>query len=231
MDRISSATSSPNENGAGKAGFTDGSLIDGIPATNLNAAWCNGVQEELLNLIEGAGLTPDAAKLDQVRTAIQKITQRNTYYSRSFVSTALGMTTSDTVSQLVTKINRALENAVAGELSALDVIELDPSRLHRATLNYKIKRLSSSGSGAIELQGAIRPEDITKAAAEREPLDFEIGFGGLVTSYSVSTFFRPASNGILGVRFSTLGQPIQEIEMSLTVEALGNYFTAPISAI
>ena len=43
---------------------------DNDPATVVDAAWLNGVQEELIKLIVAAGLTPDAEQTDQVLTAL-----------------------------------------------------------------------------------------------------------------------------------------------------------------
>ena len=71
MQRISTATKAVDLYGAGKHGFKDGDLAQAIPATDLNAAWFNGAQEELLALIEAAGLVPSAATLNQVAMALQ----------------------------------------------------------------------------------------------------------------------------------------------------------------
>lgn len=50
----------------GKRRFTDGP-----PGTVLNAEWLNAVQEEILAVIEGAGMTPSATDLTQLRQAVQ----------------------------------------------------------------------------------------------------------------------------------------------------------------
>lgn len=57
MHRIDSATASPDENGAGKDGFTEGDPGMGVPPTALTAPWFNDAQEELCNLIEAMGIT------------------------------------------------------------------------------------------------------------------------------------------------------------------------------
>lgn len=49
MDRINTNTATPDRK------FTDGDPTAGIRATNLNAQWFNGVQEELVNVIEDSG--------------------------------------------------------------------------------------------------------------------------------------------------------------------------------
>lgn len=71
MLRIATATKAVDLYGAGKHGFRNGDLAQAIAATDLDAAWFNGVQEELLALIEAAGIVPSAAVLNQVAQALQ----------------------------------------------------------------------------------------------------------------------------------------------------------------
>jgi microcystin-dependent protein len=73
MIRINTATKAVDLHGAGKHGFKDGNVGLGIAPTAFEAAWCNGVQEELLALIEAAGITPSSAVLNQVSSALQNI--------------------------------------------------------------------------------------------------------------------------------------------------------------
>ena len=74
MDRIATATKAVDLYGAGKHGFKNGNLGLGVAPTDLNAEWFNGVQEELLAVIENAGLTPSAGTLTQLRQAIAIMT-------------------------------------------------------------------------------------------------------------------------------------------------------------
>jgi hypothetical protein len=71
MDRISTATKALDLFGPGKHGFKDGNTGAGILPTDFNAAWCNDFQEEMMSIIEGAGLTPTAGVRTQVFQAIQ----------------------------------------------------------------------------------------------------------------------------------------------------------------
>jgi hypothetical protein len=71
MDRISTLTKVLDLFGIGKPGFRDGDLATGVVSTDLNAAWFNGVQEELLAIIEAAGIAPSAATYTQVAKALQ----------------------------------------------------------------------------------------------------------------------------------------------------------------
>lgn len=71
MQRILSATRAVDLFGVGKPGFKDGDLSSGILATDLTAAWFNGVQEELLAVIEAAGIAPTSANLTQLLLALR----------------------------------------------------------------------------------------------------------------------------------------------------------------
>jgi len=64
MDRILHSTATPSHQ------FTEGDPGTGTPATTVTATWLNGVQEELVHLLELAGITPDAGNLTQVKAAL-----------------------------------------------------------------------------------------------------------------------------------------------------------------
>jgi hypothetical protein len=71
MKRISTATRVPNKFGAGKDGYTDGDVIGGVPATDLEGALFDNLQEELANIVEATGVALDGTKLSQVVTALR----------------------------------------------------------------------------------------------------------------------------------------------------------------
>lgn len=73
MERINGSSVSPDLFGAGKDGFKDGNKALGISATVVNAEFMNGVQEEIVNVIESAGLIPSAGTLTQMRDAIKAL--------------------------------------------------------------------------------------------------------------------------------------------------------------
>lgn len=73
MRRISTATKVVDKFGTGKHGFTDGNAVGGIPATDLEAAWFDHVQEELANAVEAAGLTLDPSNRAQLVSAIRTL--------------------------------------------------------------------------------------------------------------------------------------------------------------
>lgn len=70
MKRIDTPTAAPDENGEGKAGFSDA-----IP-TRLSADWFNQVQEEIAEVIESTGTDLDPDDSGQMNAAIDaKINQ------------------------------------------------------------------------------------------------------------------------------------------------------------
>lgn len=56
----------------GKLGFRDQHTAAGVPGTEVTAQYLNDVQEEILSVVEGVGLSPDAAR-DQLYTAIRAL--------------------------------------------------------------------------------------------------------------------------------------------------------------
>lgn len=71
MKRIDTTTRALDLFGAGKDGFKDGNLALGQPPTDFNADWPNGIQEELLAVIEAAGIAPTGAVLNQLLLALR----------------------------------------------------------------------------------------------------------------------------------------------------------------
>ncbi|WP_409318683.1 phage tail protein [Pseudomonas sp. KCJK9016] len=51
--------------------FVDEDLITGKPGSLIPASWGNGVTQELINVIQAAGLTASEAKVDQLLTALR----------------------------------------------------------------------------------------------------------------------------------------------------------------
>ena len=76
MLRIDSANARHDVNGQGKTGFHDNSDLQGQDPTYLNPAWCNAVQEEILSVVEHAGLTPSPQHNDLLE-AIQALQRQN----------------------------------------------------------------------------------------------------------------------------------------------------------
>ena len=71
MDRITGSTAVSNMFGAGKGGFTGSNPAQQNPATIVTADWLNGVQEEIMRVIEAAGLSGNNADNTLLSQAIQ----------------------------------------------------------------------------------------------------------------------------------------------------------------
>lgn len=67
MERITGPGATPDKL------FTEGDPSLGIDATTVTANWLNGVQEELIHILEEAGITPDGANLAQVLEALRTL--------------------------------------------------------------------------------------------------------------------------------------------------------------
>ncbi|MGC1549431.1 MAG: hypothetical protein WA777_12965, partial [Rhodanobacter sp.] len=79
IDNSSAAATQPASTTPGPPGFfTDGSVTGGIPATIVPAEWLNAVQEELINVLAAAGITPTKNQFSQLATAIKGILQGGT---------------------------------------------------------------------------------------------------------------------------------------------------------
>lgn len=74
MKRIDSANVALDLFGPGKHGFQGGNPAANLPATFFTPDWANHVQEELMNIVEAAGLAQDPANRAQVLQAISKLT-------------------------------------------------------------------------------------------------------------------------------------------------------------
>ena len=73
MKRVDSLDRYPDKFGAGKDGWADENLLTGIGGTFFPASWADHVQEEIANVIEGAGITLNPAAYNQLATAIAQL--------------------------------------------------------------------------------------------------------------------------------------------------------------
>lgn len=71
MDRIVHATAV--DIGGGKRGFRSKDTVAGLPGTVVTAGHMNAVQEEIMKVIEAAGLSPDDVDLTQLWQAIKRV--------------------------------------------------------------------------------------------------------------------------------------------------------------
>lgn len=133
MDRINTATKAVDLFGAGKHGYKDGNLGTGVAPTDLNAAVFNGFQEELIALIEGAGIAASGASLTQVRQAIKRLLGGNVTIITAAGPTAL---TADNAGVVILD---ASANAVAVTLPAVNAVT-------GVALRFDFARIDSTGN-------------------------------------------------------------------------------------
>lgn len=77
MDFIQTANKQADKFGTGKHGFSAGNPSGGIPATYVSPEWCDNIQQEIVNVIEGAGGTINPAQKNQLYQAIQAMISGN----------------------------------------------------------------------------------------------------------------------------------------------------------
>lgn len=73
MHRIDTSTAQKDKFGAGKNGFTEGNPQTGTPATALNSAFFDTIQEEIAGVVESTGVALNESNNSQLNTAIRKI--------------------------------------------------------------------------------------------------------------------------------------------------------------
>ena len=82
MQRIDTATAVPDLHGLGKKGFRNGNKALGIQATQLDADFFNALQEEIANVVEGAGIALNPVVNTQLLAALNALWQRK--YTRDW---------------------------------------------------------------------------------------------------------------------------------------------------
>jgi len=70
MRRISTATKVVDKFGVGKHGFTNGNALTGVPATDLEDAFYDHLQEEICGIIEASGGVVDGSTRTQLLNAL-----------------------------------------------------------------------------------------------------------------------------------------------------------------
>ena len=88
MHRIDTPTAQVDKFGAGKNGFTAGNPQTGTPATDLDEAFFDTLQEELAAVVENAGIALDKTQKNQLLTALQ-----TSFQSRDATLTAIAALT------------------------------------------------------------------------------------------------------------------------------------------
>lgn len=78
MKRIDTVNARSDVNGVGKKGFHDNADVAGQDATYIDPSWCNHVQEEIANVIEGFGEALNPAQKNQVYMVVKGINDRTT---------------------------------------------------------------------------------------------------------------------------------------------------------
>ncbi|SDA18114.1 hypothetical protein SAMN03159355_01504 [Pseudomonas sp. NFPP10] len=123
MQKIGASTASANALGE----FTEGNPGAGVDATLLKAAWLNAIQRELVHIVEGAGMSLDAADDSQLLKAIQAIQAiANTWSKLNGKPTTIagfGITDAYTKQETKSEIQARVADLVASSPAALDTLK------------------------------------------------------------------------------------------------------------
>lgn len=167
MDRIQDDTATAQDQ------FTEGDPGAGTLATIIRALWLNGVQEELVKLLELAGIAPDANTWDQIWKALQKLTvQRLTgtdtgtanahvvnpdpgidaYRAGQIISYSAGGTNTDAITLNVSnKGDVALKRSDGGDMRPGDVpAGMLVVAIHDGTVWIMTRQVASQMSGLLQ---------------------------------------------------------------------------------
>jgi hypothetical protein len=143
MDVIQSSNRQVDKFGAGLHGFQAG--VPGVSlATALQPGWCDGVQQELINMLRDGGLVPSAATLTQVRDAMRRMYGGNV---RSIAAGTTNLTADDAGDVYVD----ASGGAVTINLPATDAANARPLplRFFRTDTSGNAVTINRAGSNTI----------------------------------------------------------------------------------
>ncbi len=229
MDRINTATKAVDLYGAGKHGFKNSNATLGTPATDLNAEWANGVTEEHLNLIEGAGLVPALATLTQVRQAVKRLAGANVRTITVVGPTALtaddaGLIVLDATANAVT-ITLPAANLVVGVPLQFQFVRIDTSA-NAVTINRAGADTFVGGATSFVLVGqgdtrTVRSDATSKwATLALSALGYAQTWQNVIGSRAVGTNYT-----------NTTGRPIEVLVMANTTAAAGAVLTTVVGGV
>lgn len=168
MDRINTLNKALDLFGVGKHGWKNRNIGLGVEPTEFTADWCNGVQEELLSVIEAAGIVPAGATRNQVLLALRAAGVFAT--PPQFDNTSKAATT-------------AFVTALGVQFNGESVLATSQT-------------LGSSSAGKVIIGNSASPITLTLPAANTFPVG--AGFSFLNVNSGVVTVLRAGADVIVG---------------------------------
>lgn len=203
MDRIQGSTATPSHQ------FTEGDPETGTPATVVSATWLNGLQEELVHLLEVAGITPDADNLAQVKAALDQL-----YAGAGDLSTLTAALAAETSAR-----QTADASLVAGLVSVNSRVTVEET----ARAGADASLLSAMQAADNNLQGQITAEVVARQAADAaldtrtDALESAIA---ILNNKKASVVAIPRT-GVSAFRWTSFGNPTTYLESDDTLYPLG----------
>jgi hypothetical protein len=141
MDRINHASAETDKHGGGKDGWTNGDPGDPGSGTVPQEEWFDGVQEEIVTLIEAAGITPDELDFGQLAEAL--ITKIAGIYTADSALDFVGLT--DTTPRLIDSNQPDNERYAVWKLGTDPVVRVYYTSLGHIEFAYNCVWLTGTG--------------------------------------------------------------------------------------
>ena len=161
MDFIQTANKQVDKFGVGKHGFSAGNPGGGVLATLLSNLWCDGVQQELISVIEAAGLVATGATLTQVRQAIKRMCGGNV---RTITAAGPTVLTADDAGMVVID---ATANAVAITLPAVNAVTGVPLMFEFVRVDTTANAVTITRAGADTFVGGATSFTLNRQGDQR----------------------------------------------------------------
>lgn len=132
--------------GSGRRGFRNRNLGLGQAGTIVDAEWANGIQEEIIRLIEMAGIAPSAANREQMLQAVRRLSGGNVR-----TLSATGSLTADDAGLVL--VDAGSGNRVI-TLPAANAAGGNPLRITLARIDSSANTVTVQRAGADTIEGA-----------------------------------------------------------------------------
>lgn len=145
MDFIQTSNKQLDKFGPGKHGFAPGNPGLGVLATYLSNLWCDAVQQELMNIVEGGGLVANAGSQSQMLQALRRL------YGGNFrVVTAVGATNLNFDDAGLVLINATAGNVTVNLPAAGTILGL-PITLRRVDASANTVTVNANGADIFDI--------------------------------------------------------------------------------
>lgn len=196
MQRVGDSTSTAN----GSKEFVRGQPGTGVAATLITVEWLNAVQRELVNAIEGAGLTIDPSDNTQLLKAVQALQTWAKLSGKPNTVAGFGIIDAFTKTETSTAIQQAVAALVASSPSSLDTLkELADALGSDPNFATTVTNALASKASIANIQG----QQLTAFTTTGTATSFVLTPSPAISAYAVNQRFRVKFH-VLGTESATL---------------------------